>query len=174
MEVPAKWAAQKSQVDVAAAIEEKNVRVKLAAQYEAEAYELRGVVAASGSENQRRAVELQGRVAELQTENVQLQELLRQMLNNTRVLQESSREWMQMYDGLEAQNLDLRVQNQRLQFDAAGVENQASREKAELQRSEGRLKKQLARARKSRDKFKWRLYALRRKVCKACGGGRRA
>ena len=160
---------QKAQVDIATAMAEKNERVKLAAQYEAEAYELRAVVAASGTENQRRVVELQGRVAELQ----QVADKVPMLLGYVQELQE-------MFGLMENQNYDLLQENQRLQSTAARLENQSNdhlrlwtqelrktaelmEENAALKRAEKRRGKFLTRARLTRNKLRRRLYALQRK-----------
>ena len=50
---------QKSQVDILEAVQEKNKQAELAAKAEAQAFELRAVIGASGSENMQRIVALQ-------------------------------------------------------------------------------------------------------------------
>ena len=164
---------QNAQRDAAVAIEDKNVRVKLAAQYEAEAYKLRAVIAASGTENQRRVVELQDRVAELQ----QIADQVPTMMANVGELQ-----WL--FRALQGMCHVLQLENQKLQADAARLENlsndhlrlwieevrqnaELSEENHALKRANKRNGKFLTRARLTRNKLRRRLYALQRKVRKA-------
>ena len=144
---------QKAQVDIATAIADKNERVRLGALYEAEAYALRAVIASTGTENQRRIVELQA-------QNRSLYELIQASQNASRALQEALLECHEECDEQDEENRELRFQNQKLLNDAADIENKANWEKAELQR---RLKAQ----RLTRNKLRRRLYALQRRVRKA-------
>ena len=167
---------QKAQVDVADAIQEKNEQAKLAAQYKTKADTLVAIINDSGGQNQRRIVELAGFAADLQDATHELMDLCHE-------LEAANREWHVTSDRQNERNLQLTMENHRLQATAGRIQEQANthlrlwveevranaevqRENFELKRSERRLKLQLARARKSRNKAQRRLYTLRAKVRK--------
>ena len=165
---PTKWAAltlclQRSQVDVAEAMREKDEQAKRAAGARAEVSALRAIVEASGSEKMRRAVALQDTIWEREDTIESLDYII-----------ETQRDFIQKQTET---NQSLRITNNQLQAAVQRVQQQSNlhldlyvkelRARTDLQRSERRANMYLERARKSRNKAQRRLYALRAQVRKA-------
>ena len=165
---PTKWAAltlclQRSQVDVAEAMREKDEQTKRAARARADVSTYRAIVEASGSELMQQTMALQDTIRVHESTIDALVSVL-----------DAERDYIQKQTET---NQSLLITNNQLQAAVKHVQQQSDlhlelyvkelRTRTDLQRSERRANMYLERARKSRNKAQRRLYALRAQVRKA-------